>query len=391
MLIAVCGKSNTGKSTFLAAATLVDVEISNRIFTTIKPNRGVSYVRVPCPCRKLGVECSPQNSRCVDGTRFVPVKLIDIAGLVPGAHKGKGLGNRFLSDIMEAQALIHVVDISGGTDQDGNPTDPGSHDPLIDVEFFVKEIDYWILGILQKAWPQIKTKAKTTKEKLEVLLHKQLSGLGIGLDDVKGSMLQTGFSTDAGEQDMLDFIEALRKRSKPIIIAANKMDVPGADKNVEKFSDAGIDSVATSAEAELALRRAAEKGMIKYSPGDPGFELAGEPEAKQKAALEFIQKNVLDRFGSTGVQKVIDRAVFGLLGMIVVYPVASIGKLTDSKGNVLPDAYLVEKGTTLKDFAAKVHTTMAERFIGGMNRDRRKLGADYELQDGDVIEILFKS
>ncbi len=391
MLVAVCGKSNTGKTTFFSASTLVDAEISNRIFTTIKPNRGVSYVRVECPCRKAGVKCNPQNSKCVDGVRFVPVKLIDIAGLVPGAHKGKGLGNQFLSDIMEADALIHVIDISGGTDNDGNPVDPGSHDPMHDVQFFEEEIDYWMLGILKKSWSQLSMKIKQKKEKPDIILQHQLSGLGISVDDVKDALLDTPITPESGDKELLDFIENLRKKSKPIIIAANKIDVNGAGKNYEHLKEVGVNLIPASAESELALRKAAEHGLVKYSPGDKDFEITGDVEEKQKKGLEFLKKNVLEKWGSTGVQKVIDEAVFKLLDMIIVYPVANIGKMTDQKGNVLPDAHLVKKGTTLKELAAKVHTSMADRFLGGMNRDRRKLGADYELQDGDVVEILLKN
>jgi ribosome-binding ATPase YchF (GTP1/OBG family) len=391
MMIAVCGKSNTGKTTFFSSATLVDAEISNRIFTTIKPNKGVSYVRVECPCKKANVKCNPQNSKCVDGTRFIPVKLIDIAGLVPGAHKGKGLGNQFLTDIMEAQALIHVIDISGGSDNDGNPVAPGSHDPMHDVQFFEEEIDYWILGILKKSWQQLSMKMTQKKEKPEVILQAQLSGLGLTVDDVKDALLDTPVTSESNDQELMDFIENLRKKSKPIIIAANKVDVPGAEKNYEHLKEVGVNLIPTSAESELALRKAAESGIVKYSPGDKDFEITGELDEKQKKGLEFLKKNVLDKWGSTGIQKVIDDSVFKLLDMIVVYPVASIGKMTDQKGNVLPDAHLVKKGTTLKELAAKVHTSMAEKFLGGMNRDRRKLGADYELQDGDVIEILLRN
>ncbi len=85
--IGIAGKPNAGKSTFFKAATLADAEIANYPFTTIKPNVGIGYVRVKCVCQELGVKCN----ECIDGWRFIPVKLIDIAGLVPDAHKGGGL------------------------------------------------------------------------------------------------------------------------------------------------------------------------------------------------------------------------------------------------------------------------------------------------------------
>ncbi len=391
MQIAVIGKTNTGKTTFFSAATLVDAEISNRIFTTIKPNVGIGYVRAECPCKKLGVKCNPNNSRCVDGLRLIPVRMIDVAGLVPGAHKGKGLGNQFLSDIMEAQALIHVVDISGGTDAEGNPVQPGTHNPMEDVLFLEKEIDYWILGILKKKWHDICRKSEAGQEKLDDLIHKQLSGLGIGLEDVKHALREVHVKEDSGDEDMLNFVEILRKKSKPIIIAANKIDVPGSEKNMNEFRETDFLSVPCSAESELALRKAEKEGDIKYTPGKNVFEVVREDlEERKKNALEFIKTHVLERFGSTGVQQVIDKTVYDLLGMIVVYPVANIGKLTDKKGNVLPDAFLVPKGTTLKEFAAKVHTEIAENFLGGLDLERKKIGADHELKNGDVVEILVR-
>lgn len=390
MLIGIVGKPNAGKSTFLAAATLKDVEIASYPFTTIRPNDAIAYATAKCPCKELNVTCSPQNSKCKDGIRLIPVRLMDVAGLVPGAHKGKGRGVEFLNDLAQASALIHVIDISGSTDSEGKMVSPGSHDPIHDIEFLEKEIDYWMLGILKKGWPQITMKMRQKKEKPEVILHKQLSGLGITVDGVKESLLDTPVSPESSDQELMDFVENLRKRSKPILIAANKIDVPGAGKNYEHLREVGVDLVPTSAESELALRKAAEKGLVEYSPGDSSFGVTGEIEEKQRKALEFLKENVLEKWGGTGVQKAIDRTVYSLLGMIVVYPVANIGKMTDQKGNVLPDAHLVEKGTTLKELAAKVHTAMADKFVGGMNRERRKLGADYELKDGDVVEILFR-
>jgi len=389
MLIALCGKSNCGKSTFFTASTMVDAEISNRIFTTIKPNRGVTYARSECPCKRLGVNCEPQNSRCVDGVRYVPVKLIDIAGLVPGAHKGRGLGNRFLSDIMEADALIHIVDISGATDQDGNPVKPGSHDPVLDIEMLPKEIDYWILDILMKVWPQLSRKAEAEKGNIASLLAKQLTGLKITEEQIKEALKEAPVNSGSQEEELLKFVEALRKQSKPILIAANKIDVPEGEENFRRLEETEYKAFPCSGDSELALRKAAEAGMIKYNPGDGKFEVTGDLNEGQKKALEKIRV-MLEKHGSTGVQDIIDKAVFGLLGMITVYPVANISKLSDTKGHILPDAHLVKKGTTLKEFAEKVHSTMAEHFIGGIDVNRRKVGADYELQDGDVIEILFR-
>lgn len=388
MLIAVCGKSNTGKTTYWSSATLVDAEISNRIFTTIKPNHGVAYIRAKCPCRELGVKCQPQNSKCINGTRYIPTKLIDISGLVPGAHEGKGLGNSFLSDIMEANALIHVVDISGGTDQDGNPVQPGSNDPLQDIKFLEKEIDYWLLGLLKKNWTNIKNKARTG-EKPDELLFKQLSGLGISQEDIAQVLKENNIMENDQEEGLLEFIGALRKRSKPILVAGNKIDVPGSDKLLEKAGKAGFQIIPCSAESELALRKASEKGVIEYQPGDPDFTIKGDIDDKQRHALDMIRDRVLKPFGSTGVQKILDSAAFELLGLIAVYPVENETRYASKKGHVLPDAYLVPRGTTARELAGKIHSEFADKFIAAVDaRTKQRISADHELKNGDIVKIM---
>jgi len=368
-----------------SAMTLIDAEISNRIFTTIRPNVGVAYARAECPCKKLGVKCSPKNSKCVDGTRLVPIKLIDVAGLVPDAHKGRGLGNQFLSDIMEASAIIHVVDISGSTDSDGNPVPRGSHDPAEDIAFFKKEIDYWIVGILRKNWETIIR--KSPHEKFEDLVHRQLSGLGISRENIVQAMNKSPISASSGENELLAFIEILRKTSKPIIIAANKIDVPGAD-DIYRRLKMDEKNVACSAEAELALRRASQHGLVIYLPGSSDFEITNEMDEKHKNALNFIKDNVLKKYGSTGVQQLLDSAVFDLLGMIVVYPVEDEHKLTDKSGNILPDAHLIKKGSTALDLAFRVHEDIGKKFIAAVDaRTGKHVSASYELKNGDIISI----
>jgi ribosome-binding ATPase YchF (GTP1/OBG family) len=386
MLIGVVGKSNVGKSTFFSAATLVDAEISNRIFTTIEPNKGVSYVRVPCPCKSLGITCNPRNSKCVNGTRFVPVKLVDIAGLVPGAHEGKGLGNQFLSDIMEANALIHVVDMAGATDESGNPVPPGTRDPKEDIKFLEEEIDYWILGIVKRNLATLSKRMDATKEKFSEILYKQLSGLGIKMSEVEDAINRSSVGPHSDDYDLMKFIALLRSKSKPIVLAANKMDLPSADRNFERLTDLGYHSYPCCAEYELVLRKAAEHGIVNYNPGDHDFTILNANE-KQKEVLEKVRKFVHSNKG-TGVQNIIDTAVFDILGMIVVYPVENEHKFSDKKGNVLPDAFLIKKGATARDLAYLVHEDIGKNFIAAMDaRSKRNVSANYELKNGDVISI----
>jgi hypothetical protein len=378
VIIGITGKTNVGKSAFFKAATLIDVEISPRTFVTIEPNIGIGYVITNCVCKEFGVKCNPQNSICKNGKRFIPVKLIDVAGLVPGAHEGKGLGNKFLDNLRRASILIHIVDFSGLTDSLGKST--SGYDPSFDIEFVENEIDLWFADVIKRALDKIK-KVSSKQELVEVLTQ-QLSGLEIEKKHVEIALERTPVTR------VEEFAKVIRRISKPILIAANKIDLKPAQENFEKLKYENI--VPTSAEAEIALKKAAEKGFIEYLPGN-GFEIKGELDEKQKKALEFIRKEIIEKYGSTGVQTALNKAVFELLRYIVVYPVADANKLTDKKGNVLPDAFLVPGGTTIKELAFKIHTEIGEKFICGIDaRTKRKLSADYELKDRDVVEIAFK-
>ncbi len=378
MIIGLVGKPSAGKSSFFKAATMIDVKISPVPFTTIQPNLGVGYVIVDCVDKELGLKCSPRSGHCKDGKRFVPIKMIDVAGLVPGAHEGKGLGNKFLDDLRQASALIHVVDASGTTDEEGNPT--SGHDPMRDVEFLEREIDLWMFSVMQKAVPKL-LKVKSNSEIIQIL-GDQLSGLEVSRGDIEEALVK--FPNPVSS----DFATELRIRSKPIVVAANKSDLDSSQQNVEKMKGS-VSAVPTSAEAEIALRKAAEKGMIDYIPGK-SFEVTGSLDEKQKHALEIIKRKVLDKYGSTGVQDCLNRTVFSVLNCIAVYPVANTNKMSDKDGNVLPDVHLVPKGTTVRELAFKIHTTLGEKFIAGIDaRTKRRLAADHELENNDVVEIMF--
>ncbi len=395
MLVGIVGKTNVGKSTFFKAATLVDVEINNRVFVTIKPNQGVGYVTTKCPCKEHGVTCNPNNSKCENGIRMIPIRLLDVAGLVPDAHKGRGLGVQFLDDLSSADAFIHVIDVSGSTDEEGNPVPPGSYDPENDVNFLPKEIDAWFLGLLKRNWDKFIKQIKHTDKKFIEELARQFSGLKINEDMIKHAISELSLDSENpeawNEQDIENFAKKLRRASKKTIIAANKIDIATAQENFERLKSKYGDIVPCSAESELALREATEHGMIKYIPGSSNFEIISDSlNEKQKAGLKLIRERVLDRFGSTGVQQCLNELVFKEMNYIVVYPVANINKLSDKNGKILPDAHLVPAGTTLKEFAYRIHTEIGERFIGGLDINRRKLGADYVLKDGDIVEILLR-
>ncbi len=382
--VGLAGKPNAGKSTFFKAATLAEVEIANYPFTTIDANHGVSYVRVPCPCRELATECG----RCRDGVRYVPVELIDVAGLVPDAHLGKGLGNEFLDSLRVAEAVIHVLDASGSADAEGNPVGVGKHDPLTDVEFLKREIGMWLFGILNRNWERLMRRVRAEGIKIEPLITEQLAGAGVADNHVRWA-LATMKSDPArwGEDDLKRFAELLRDASKPMIIAANKVDI-APPEFVARLAALKEIVVPTSAAAEVALRMADKSGAIRYRPGDADFELLKDLSGPQKAGLEKIRA-ILKTTGGTGVQECLDRAVFELLEYIPVFPVEDEGKWTDRNGVVLPDAYLMKRGSTTKDLAYRIHTDIGESFLFALDaRTKMRLGEKHELKAGDVIKIV---
>jgi ribosome-binding ATPase YchF (GTP1/OBG family) len=394
-LLGVIGKPNTGKSTFFSAATLAAAEIANYPFTTIKPNRGVGYVRTPCVHTELKVQDNPNNSLCLDGVRLVPVELIDVAGLVPGAWEGRGLGNQFLDEIFRADALVHIVDASGGTDCEGKVCKLGEHDPLEDVKFLEHEITMWMAAILKKDWPKVARTAEVEKKGIYGPVEDRLSGLGIKRHHIFEATRKAGLNGEKptlwGDEDFEKFVDTLRRISKPMLIVANKIDLPTAEANIERLKKLDYTVIPCSAEAELALRRAAEKQLIDYRPGDSDFKIP-HPEKlspTQIKALETIREKILQKNGSTGVQEAINNAYFKLLKMITVYPVEDVEHLANHNGKVLPDAYLIPYGTTAHQFAYIIHTELGESFIYAVDaRDKRRIGEDAVLKDKDVISIV---
>ncbi len=397
MLIGLVGKPSAGKSTFFKAATLAEVAIASYPFTTIKSNHGVGYVKVDCIDKEFGAECNPNHGFCIKGKRFVPVEIMDVAGLVPGASEGKGLGNQFLDDLRTADVFIHILDVSGKTDSEGKPTE--NYDISKDIEFLEKELDKWFFNILVKAWKtfikKVETESKDSgKGNFSQIVAKQFSGLKVSENNVKNVLIKNSFPERPGlwnDDNMMRFASALRKESKPVIIAANKMDLEKSPENYEKIKQKFPDMIVVpcSADSELALREASKEGLIDYIPGERDFSVKGNLSEKQESALKKIKETVLDKFETgTGVQAVLDYAIFNLLEYIAVFP-ASANKLQDSKGKILPDCFLMPPGTTALDFAYYLHTDFGNNFIKAIDaRTKMAWGKEHKLKHRDALEIV---
>lgn len=388
--IGLLGKANVGKSTFFSASTETPVPIGNFPFTTIQPNIGVAYVKADCACKHFGIK--HQNQLCVNGTRFIPVKLIDVAGLVPGAHEGKGLGNQFLDDARQAEVLIHVVDIAGTTDIQGHSVPIGTHNPLEDVEFVEYEFDQWFIDILRREWDKLTKEIEQKRAKLTDGIAKRFTGLGIKdyqIQDVLHKLdLISKNPKEWNDSDIQTFVKELRKNTKPIIIAANKADLCKDLDIIKKITDTIV--IPCSAETELLLRKAAKAGIVNYKSGDEQFSVVENKEIlpQQQKALDLVNI-VFSKIHSTGIQKILNIAVFDLLKLIVVFPVEDETKLTNKNGDILPDAKLLPQDSTAKDLAGLIHADIAKGFLHAIDcKTKQRIGGDHKLKNGDVIKIV---
>jgi len=387
--IGLIGKANVGKSTFFSAATETTVASGNFPFTTIEPNVGVAYVQSDCACKYFDLK--HENPLCINGTRLIPVKLIDVAGLVPGAHEGKGLGNQFLDDARQAEILIHVVDIAGTTDIQGQPISVGAHDPLEDIAFVQDEFDQWFVDILKREWDKITREIDQKRAKLTDGIAKRFSGLGIKDYQVHTVLQKQGLISrnpkEWNDIDIENFVKELRQNTKPMIIAANKADLCKDLDIIKKITDV---VVPCSAETELLLRKATKAGMINYTSGDTGFKINGEKEIPipQQKALDLVNK-IFSKIPSTGIQKILNSAVFDSLNLIAVYPVEDESKFTNKEGVIFPDTKLLPQDSTAKDLASLIHADIAKGFLHAIDcKTKQRISGDQKLKHGDVIKIV---
>ncbi|MFA4952854.1 MAG: redox-regulated ATPase YchF [Candidatus Pacearchaeota archaeon] len=391
MLIGLVGKPSVGKSTFFKAATLAEVEIASYPFTTIKANHGVGYVKVDCIDKEFNTQCNPNHGFCINHKRFVPVDLMDVAGLVPGASEGKGLGNQFLDELRQADIFIHIVDASGTTDVEGKMTE--GYNPCNDVRFLEEELNKWFYNIFVKVWKTFARKTELEHLKFSESVAKQFSGLKVNEEQVKDVLRKVNLPerpSSWSDEQIMKFVSELRKLSKPMIIAANKCDHPDAKENITKMENEFPEYLIypCSADSELALREATKTGLIDYIPGEKDFKILKQLNEGQKQALDKIKKNVIDVYDGTGVQEILNLAVFDFLKYIAIFP-AGAHKLADSKGRILPDCFLLPPGSTALDFAYFLHTDFGKNFIKAIDaRTKQAKGKDYVLKNRDALEII---
>jgi ribosome-binding ATPase YchF (GTP1/OBG family) len=394
--IGLIGKTNTGKTTFFNSATLDTAEISNYPFTTKQPNIGNANAITLCVHKEFRVQDSPKNSRCIDGWRFIPVDLVDLPGLIKGAWEGKGLGNQFLSVAAQSDALLHIVDASGSIDASGKIAEPGTGDPVADIGDIEEELVMWYLKLLEGNHDKISRAVNSGVDTINAITD-VFRGIGVREEHVKfalenNKLLSIRFD-DFDPQRSKDFCWSLRDISKPTLIVANKVDLPSASENFRRIREQYKDMIVvpSSADAELTLRRAESRGLIHYIAGDERFEIKDQAglNDKQKWALNFIRKDILGEYMRTGVQFAINVAVFKLLGMNAVYPVADASRLSDKYGNVLPDVYLMKSGSTVEDLARDIHSELAKGLLYALDiRDGLRLPTNYQLKDRDVVSII---
>ncbi|KAH6845161.1 P-loop containing nucleoside triphosphate hydrolase protein [Chaetomium sp. MPI-CAGE-AT-0009] len=390
-LIGLVGKPSAGKSSTLNSLTDATSKVGNFPFTTIDPQRAIGYLQIDCACARHGLSdrCRPNYGACVNGRRSVPIELLDVAGLVPGAHQGKGLGNKFLDDLRHADALIHVVDVSGTTDAEGKNT--RGYDPSVDIAWLRSEIVAWIRGNLMEKWGSIKRRHIAVKATAVETLQNQFSGYGSTTSVVARTLDRLGLKEPLEEwsDETIDrVVNAFTDEKFPTVIALNKIDHPDADKNIAKIAKMQDPNsiVLCSAVSEIFLRKLAKQGYIRYTEGgefvdtredliadgDPDGGGLKELDEKNRNRIENLKDMVLYRFGSTGVVQVLSKAA-DILGLVPVYPVrntSTFGSGSSESKQVFRDCVLVKKNTTVADVGRKIMGDAPIAYIEGVGGTR---------------------
>jgi len=384
--IGLIGKPNAGKSTLFSAITATEVEIASYPFTTVAPNIGTSFIIRDCPETLVGKKCTPNHGSCSNGKRFIPVQIVDVPGLIEGASEGKGMGNQFLQSVNDASALMLIFDLS-----EALKTNDAAGSIEREISDIKEELLKWASSIISRDWERFAKKADSVNEKVEKQLARKIGSLGIDEKDIHailsaGSLPQK-LSLWSGA-DFRTFADLMFTRIKAIVPVGNKADLVSHDK-ISSIQQIDPRIFPVSAEYELAVQRALTHGLIssRLTPFIP-TEKANQKQVEVLKQIEaFISSGAVARpFDILG--EIIEKT----LKLIVVYPVYDESTWSDKAGNILPDAFLMQDGSTPLDLAYKIHTDIGEGFIRAVDcKSRMVIGKDHTLRDGDVIRIISKT
>ena len=363
MKLGIVGLPNVGKSTLFNSLTKAGAESANYPFCTIDPNVGV----VAVPDERLKLLGDLYHSKKV--TPAV-IEFVDIAGLVKGASKGEGLGNQFLSNIREVDAIVHVVrcfEDSNVVHVDGNVN------PLRDIETINLELIFSDLEILERRI------AKVTKTaRMDKTAGKELAMLERVKERLENDKLAIGFETE--DEDEEEFFKNLNLlTAKPVIYAAN---VGEEDLANDGADNAGVQAV---------------RGYAKET-GSEVFALCAQIEEEISELDDEERQMFLDDLGlkESGLEKLI-KASYHLLGLMSFL----------TSGEDETRAWTIRQGTKAPQAAGKIHTDLERGFIkaevvnykdlleqGSLGAAREKglvrmEGKEYVVQDGDVILFRF--
>ncbi|MEM3372621.1 MAG: GTPase [Candidatus Aenigmatarchaeota archaeon] len=379
MKIGIVGLPNKGKSTLFSCLTKINVPIADYPFTTIDPNQGIGYIIVDCACKNFNVKCNPRT-KCVNGKRYVPINLVDIAGIVKDAHLGKGLGNYFLDRIRDSDALLQVIDISGGTDINGNKAYDFSADPEEEINIFKDEFIKWVEEILKKHQRRFMQK----KEELA----KVLSGLNFSEYDCELMIKKLNLDIkkiSEEERELLRIANYAYERI-PKAFIANKMDLGKAKSNFEKLKEK-YTIYPTILVAEHFARRLEEQKFLEITDEIKQINFNVDTELQKKINI------IIDIFDNKKLAKlstiILTDFVINKMNYIVVFPVEDEHKLSDSKGNILPDAILLKKGSNAIDLANAIHSELGKNLITAIDVKRKiNISKTDELKHLDVIKLV---
>ena len=363
MKLGIVGLPNVGKSTLFNSLTKAGAESANYPFCTIDPNVGV----VAVPDERLKLLGDLYHSKKV--TPAV-IEFVDIAGLVKGASKGEGLGNQFLSNIREVDAIVHVVRCF----EDSNVVHvDGSVNPLRDIETINLELIFSDLEILERRIAKVAKGARMDKEQA-----KELAMLERVKERLEDGKLAIGFETeDEDEEEYFKNLNLLT--AKPVIYAANVGE--------EDLANDGADNAGVQAVREYAKETGSEV-----------FAICAQIEEEISELDDEERQMFLDDLGlkESGLEKLI-RASYHLLGLMSFL----------TSGEDETRAWTIKQGTKAPQAAGKIHTDFERGFIkaevvnykdllenGSLAAAREKglvrmEGKDYVVQDGDVILFRF--